>query len=461
MKSSLDALLAEREASVSRREGCSSQVLTSSPSALGGRKWAVKPSAGGGRGLFAIDDIQSGELIFSDLPIITGPRTREGIVGCVVCGKINKPLANCSKNCRLPICSQECEKSPAHESDCNLLRCLTGGQNKSTPDWSPFLYRSLALIRCLNMNDQDRRLVAMLHANRGKQVQRQVSELVAVAGGSFNNGDVRWLEHCCGVLDGTAFEIELTGTGTSLKGLFPLAAMMNHNCTPNTRSCCTTGTPSHSCDYRMLVIASRPIAKGAEILTSYCPLMWSNSLRRPYLAYSKHFICNCQRCCDPTEFETYLQATKCQCGGIMLPLDSLNFNSEWSCCGCGKREGSRVITDNYASLNPDCGYISVQLKTEHVFKSTKNDSIKGLADSDLAELLQNCTEVLQILDKLKLEKSTIKGKLCGRLEIIVQEMKLRRMALEESTILNYLKCGHIIREEDEEARAIFCHLKPT
>ncbi|CAB0015688.1 unnamed protein product [Nesidiocoris tenuis] len=43
---------------------------------------------------------------------------------------------------------------------------------------------------------------------------------------------------------------------------------------------------------------------GAEILTSYCPLMWSNSLRRPYLAYSKHFICNCQRCCDPTDDRT-------------------------------------------------------------------------------------------------------------------------------------------------------------
>lgn len=124
----------------------------------------------------------------------------------------------------------------------------------------------------------------------------QITAIKHLLENKLSETELDWLRHCCGVLDGTAFEIELDTTANSLKGLYPLSAMMNHNCVPNTRLSYT----DESSGYRMLVIASTFIPQGSEILTSYCPLLWGTNLRRTFLLYTKHFRCECERCQDPT-----------------------------------------------------------------------------------------------------------------------------------------------------------------
>jgi hypothetical protein len=116
---------------------------------------------------------------------------------------------------------------------------------------------------------------------------------------------------CC-VMDATAFETAqipkemirkqpaisteeerpLNGLSPSLRALYPLAAMMNHACVPNTR---------HSYDeqQKMTVRAAVDIRAGTEITNSYTSLLWGSTARRHHLAITKHFLCSCPRCRDP------------------------------------------------------------------------------------------------------------------------------------------------------------------
>lgn len=78
-----------------------------------------------------------------------------------------------------------------------------------------------------------------------------------------------------------------------LRGLYPLGALLNHECTPNTR---------HSYDPRgrMLIRAARPVAAGEELTVTYSALLWGSPARRQHLLRTKHFLCGCSRCKDPT-----------------------------------------------------------------------------------------------------------------------------------------------------------------
>lgn len=183
---------------------------------------------------------------------------------------------------------------------------------------------------------------------------------------------------CC-VMDANAFEtaqIPLVkavrteeGTTPSLRGLYPLASMMNHACTPNTR---------HGYDerQRMVVRAAMHIPAGTEITNSYTSLLWGTTARRYQLAVTKHFLCACSRCSDPQvrtlselsptrtswrclyfrilcscgqEGGSRLAALRCltpSCQGSMFPAEPLDDESMWECelCGCQATGRKAAIT---------------------------------------------------------------------------------------------------------------------
>lgn len=105
----------------------------------------------------------------------------------------------------------------------------------------------------------------------------------------------------CKIMDANCFETIMSrdNKSISLKGLYPVAAFMNHCCVPNTM---------HNFDEKlqMIVKASLPIRKGQEITTTYTNSIWPTRLRQNHLLSSKQFLCTCTRCCDP-EVSTYLR----------------------------------------------------------------------------------------------------------------------------------------------------------
>ena len=130
------------------------------------------------------------------------------------------------------------------------------------------------------------------------------------------------------VLDVNSFEIR--GSGSSLRGLYPLTAMMNSSCCPNTQNSIDT-------DWVCRVRAVRKIRKGEEICDTYTATLSNTGCRRKALKETKYFDCICARCSDPTELGSHFSTLVCRapaCGGYMLCQQPLQQNSPWECLKC-------------------------------------------------------------------------------------------------------------------------------
>ena len=106
------------------------------------------------------------------------------------------------------------------------------------------------------------------------------------------------INSCLNVLDVNAFEIR--GRGFSIRGVFPLTAMMNSVCSPNTQNCIGE-------DYTCKVRAVVDIAKGEEVTSTYTLTLAGTAYRRKHLRESKYFDCTCKRCSDPTELGSHFR----------------------------------------------------------------------------------------------------------------------------------------------------------
>lgn len=280
-----------------------------------------------GRGLFAVRDIFPGELIFVDHSLIYGPRISEDVtISCVNCYDSVKALHTCT--CGLPICSEECQNSLEHKSECELIGSWK--PRTSCIDSNAFA-RNVVPIRALLLNDQRKEFLKSLAVHDSPQHGAEVRFIKK----HFEISDEQevLMMQACRALDANAYEMfkkTKTDRSVNLRGLFPISALLNHACSPNTRN-------SFDFNGRMYVKASTYIPEGAEIFTSYTGLLWGTPVRRHHLKNTKHFLCDCCRCCDRTEFGTKLAAMRClnrSCSGISLPDDPLNYSSSWVCDSC-------------------------------------------------------------------------------------------------------------------------------
>ena len=96
-------------------------------------------------------------------------------------------------------------------------------------------------------------------------------------------------------------------------GLYPLAAAINHSCSPNAVKVFVSET--------MMVHASMPIKKGEEILWSYIPPTQTYGDRQTQLLSKYKFRCRCIRCCK----EDSIFAVEDDLREKFLSLDKLNL----------------------------------------------------------------------------------------------------------------------------------------
>ncbi|XP_063358256.1 SET domain-containing protein SmydA-8-like isoform X1 [Cydia amplana] len=296
-------------------------------------KWEIGESSVGGRGLIATEDILPGEVLFVDHPLISGPRAasiEQG--GCTVCYKNDtENVIKCLK-CGLLLCSEQCQNSDMHFTDCNII----SRWEKKVPveEFSDkTVSRALTAIRVLLLNEDQKQLLSALQAHMSPQHGTEIRDLKQYYEIPESEEDLMRLS-CC-VLDANAYQIAIAygKKEMSRRGLYPVASLMNHNCVPNTRH-------SYNCDAQMTVKAIKHIRAGCEIFTCYSGFLWGTPSRQTQLYKTKHFLCKCDRCADPTERGTLLAALKCfvtECPGSILPIQPLNMASAWQCLECGLR----------------------------------------------------------------------------------------------------------------------------
>lgn len=290
--------------------------------------WALKKSPLGGVGVFATRNIDAGEVIFRDLPIILGPRAvLTSPATCVVChGVVN--LKSCSKGCGLPVCSNQCENSSVHTNECEII--LKWRNNVKCEDWNAKLVECLTPIRSLFLNDFHKRLLRTLQCHSGAGHGHEVDILKNDLHMDISESHERFMRFVCSILDANAFKVIVVNDNceSALRGLYPLSSLANHRCVPNAM---------HVFDERhcMVVKAAVSIPKDAEIFHSYARLLWGTVTRRYHILRTKHFFCRCQRCMDPAELGTNTSAVRCnRCGGNVLPKGVAKLDSEWQCWNC-------------------------------------------------------------------------------------------------------------------------------
>ncbi|XP_076237479.1 SET domain-containing protein SmydA-8 [Calliopsis andreniformis] len=392
----------------------------------GPRPWTVGYSSLGGRGLIATRDIKQNELIFVDAPLVIGPKCLgKHLRLCVCCYKTECPLFPCDRGCGLPICSTQCENSPQHVNyECKYLKSLVP---TCGTDWSPDLLLAVIPIRGLFLSESQLKCLAAFQYDQTPIPNCEVELLQRNVKNPPSEEDLKLMRRICRVLNINAFEtvsVQDKDHSSSLRGLYPMGALQNHCCVPNTR---------HHFDKenRFYVSAALPISAGEELTMSYTSLFWDTMLRRQFLNITKHFSCMCKRCSDPTEFGSKLGALLCAsdyCSGNLLPKDSLNMGTSWSCDKCSMtiknrqicsirgglavaveeimyktpRQILRFMQTQLSELIPEYNYLFIDMKFRIIsyFGRIKGLEWTDLTDDELDIKWQYCNDLLFTLDTL-------------------------------------------------------------
>ena len=85
-----------------------------------------------------------------------------------------------------------------------------------------------------------------------------------------------------------------------------------------------------SVDRSMSVIATEDIPKDSQITTSYMEPFYTTMQRRALLRKGKCFDCDCSRCADPTELNSYRQITQFFWGTCFWKLKTPAKNADFS-----------------------------------------------------------------------------------------------------------------------------------
>ncbi|KAK3925491.1 SET domain-containing protein SmydA-8, isoform A [Frankliniella fusca] len=293
-------------------------------------------------------DLPAGEVLVSELPFAVGPKL-DTYPLCLGCLAPVDASAVCSA-CGWPVCDPDCERLPLHaDNECAVFKAAgvrfalpaePGAAAGTCPQ-----YECITPLRVLLAKEKDparweREVkVLMTHSDKRKANPQWGANQVNVV--DFLRKRCKLEERfsedavheVIGILEVNGYEAR-TPSGAMVLCLYPQAAIMAHNCVPNTVHCITpTNTAGER--YRIVVRAATAVAKGSELYTSYAHTLDPTMLRREHLKLSKFFDCDCARCADPTELGTHMSSLKCtKCdNGIILSTGPLDPGAEWKCNG--------------------------------------------------------------------------------------------------------------------------------
>lgn len=257
--------------------------------------WQVLDSGISGRGLFARRNIEAGEVILREQALLRGPTANlsYNLATCCVCFchlEGSDAQIVCKNGCSMPVCG-ECSTRDKHVQECQLLR---EWQPKDTKKPNRHSVRLLCLIRCCFLNDLQFKILQALQANTDKYYLLEIQK-AADCFQKFPPEKLKLFYQIACVFNTNTFEGRscVENHEVLIRALFPLAALLNHQCSPNANHHFENG-------HTLVVTAVRPISQGEEIVTSYTKLFWGTLARKVFLAVTKKFICTCKRCSDPT-----------------------------------------------------------------------------------------------------------------------------------------------------------------
>ncbi|XP_004517861.1 protein msta [Ceratitis capitata] len=274
------------------------------------KKYIIEQNDAFGRYLTAAADIKAGETFLLEQPILL--LASNGDRRCTNCLKLTTEF------CRICQVFALCDNCASHnEYDCGLLAGMKDIQVDLVKE-NPLIY---GLLKCLLLRENPEntayygQLIQMeshLEARRGSEIwrdlqQRAVEPLLQSGLTKYlkdtQSVDENLLHKYLAIIDVNCFEIRAPDEG-QLRGIYPLAALMAHNCVSNVQA----SIDEH---YQMKVYARCDVSKGALLYNCYTNVLLGTDERRHLLKVGKYFDCKCARCEDPTELGSHMSSFMC------------------------------------------------------------------------------------------------------------------------------------------------------
>nr|XP_036676746.1 SET domain-containing protein SmydA-8 [Drosophila suzukii] len=405
--------------------------------------WRVADSPISGRGIFATREIAPGEELFRERTLLVGPTAHRStnLRTCTICYRLipgsSDSEALCPAGCGLPACS-ECRDSSRHALECKLFRKWKPLESQRI---EPRALRILSVVRCFFLDEAGRKLLYAMQANMDRYYMQEVQRAADCFEHFPREQDMLdfFYRTIC-AFNTNAFESRssVEGHEVLVRALFPLAGLLNHQCTPNAAHHFENGET-------IVVCATERIPAGGEITMTYAKLLWSTLARKIFLGMTKHFMCRCVRCQDPTENGTYLSALFCReqgCRGLVIPVQTKTLQPDWRCITCenvfphskmakyqdfalntiNNRINSCSVRDMIHFINelcprfcPSSNYVLIEAKLNVIWRMTRFDR-EEYTPEEMGHMDRYREEVLAILHKLGAGECTLKKLITGEIQ---------------------------------------------
>ncbi|KAK7080478.1 hypothetical protein SK128_005731 [Halocaridina rubra] len=409
-----------------------------------------------GRYLAAFRDIKAGELIFQERPLVLAPKAGSGPT-CLACLKALGNDWNGCQTCGAPLCTPPCTGESHTERECSVISRLGLKGTKNLP-LVKMLNVILTPLRTLMLTQEDTsagEVIAALQSNMekrkklpiGRFIQEQIVGIFRSRMGLDIDSDI--VHHICGVFDTNAFEVSLNDTCRG-RALFPLGALMNHSCSPNTQHWFNNGI--------MTVRAVTNIEVGEPVTNTYTPVLLGTRGRTAHLLATKLFKCMCKRCRDPTELGSHISSIVCrECNvkkGLMVPPGDIGDN--WICQECGNQVSntaietlvraasaatSRMASDDTETLVDTMEHVSRLLGPQHyislemkysLFNAILREAVSDISDENLQKVMRLSNDLLQVASLVDPGLSRFRGLLLlGKLKASAEQ--LLRLEIQQNT----------------------------
>ena len=391
--------------------------------------WRVATVEGAGRGLFASRNISAGEVVLKDWPVVEGPLPDGGDGVCVVCLE-DGDVARCSL-CTLPLCRSRACRSQ-HKKECDVLAEKDDIGEVSRDN----MYTIVAVMRLLWEMERDPSMRSLLEPlmDHKEQFRNDENKKQVIKFLVRRNHEEELILRAIGILQTNGVTSHSAGGVARGHGLYPVFSITNHSCVANTRH----GVK----DDAFCLVATVDIAKDQEITTSYKSSSLGSIVRRPPFRQLWNFDCTCPRCSDPTELGTYASALKCKgCSGHYLPVQCLDYSSEWRCDKCNKTITADQAMDRTEVAQKICGtgrgsiddlektlyellehvhsrhYLAMQIKRMLMlmYGNCASHRLDSMSKKDIKRKADLCKEYLTIFNILEPGLTKWKGRVCEEL----------------------------------------------
>lgn len=315
-----------------------------------------------GRYLKATRDLSPGEIIFSETPLVFGPKPHhieEGPFPCVGCCRLlSDQMCERCPGCLWPICNLNCEGLKVanyHGFECNILRLRPPSEIKSFYNF--YRFDVLIILRALYLQQANPKkwdIMMKLEDHlecRGPHTEifKAVQEKIQILEDNYLkplkdyekeigqliipkvSPDI--IHRIYGILDVNATELTEDIDAMILYGT---SSILEHSCVPNVMQLIDEKE-----NFKITIRAALPIEKDDHISSIYTHILWGTAARRDHLLQTKYFKCKCRRCQDSTELGTYISGLKCiggiegsPCGGLQLPVNPTLEEGAWECGKC-------------------------------------------------------------------------------------------------------------------------------